>query len=211
VRSDLTYVVNPALTAATLQSATSSPVVINIPVKFTATPTGGTHVQYRFQVVYTPSGGTMTTLVLRDWTPGANTITWTPTIATSYTVQVYANEVGGSGDVHSDLIYVVNPVLTAVTLHGSASSPVVVNTPVTFTATPTGGTHVQYRFQVVYTPSGGTRTTLVLRDWTLGANTVTWTPTTAGAYTMQVYANEVGSSGYVRSDLTYTVSAPTGP
>jgi hypothetical protein len=155
------YVIFTPLTAVTLAGVPTSPVVVNTPVTLTATPNGGNNVEYRFQMVYTPTGGIKTTTLLRDWMPGANTCLWTPVNAGKYALQVLARETGAVTYLYYTLTFNVTTPLSKVTLMVTPTGPISVAMPVNLVATPTGGTNVQYRFQVVYTPSGGTKTTVL--------------------------------------------------
>ena len=74
----------------------------------------------------------------------------------------------------------------------SPASPQPVNVPVTLTATATGGSHVEYKFEV----RTSTTTYSLLRDWSTD-NTATWTPTTPGGYYLRVSAREQGTTKVV--------------
>ena len=72
---------------------------------------------------------------------------------------VWARLVGHTAnyDQYAAITYQITvPPLTAVALSATPASPQPVNTPITLTATPTGGGgQVQYQFRVGYTDSGG--------------------------------------------------------
>lgn len=78
--------------------------------------------------------------------------------------------------------------LSSVRLVTSPRTPVAVGTSVTLTAVPTGGTAVRYWFRV---QSGTVWTDLHPYS---AAATCTWTPKTAGSYTLQVLAKEATSA-----------------
>ena len=151
-------------------------------------------VQYLFRVGYTDAAGWHWTNLNGSYTTTA-TCTWTPTTAGTYTLVVWARVVGHTAnyDQYAAQGYQVTvPPLTAVALtaippHRSRS-----NTPITLTATPTGGGgQVQYLFRVGYTDAAGWHWTNLNSGYTITA-TCTWTPATAGTYTLVVWARILG-------------------
>jgi hypothetical protein len=195
----------PPLTAVNLTASPAPPKPVGTAVTLTATPTGGVNVDFRFRVGYV-AGGVWTWSVLREWGAG-RTCAWTPTVARTYTLQVYAREAGTTTTFLKSIGYTVTPPLTAVALAASPGSPQLANTAITLTATPTGGAVVQCLFRVGYT-SGGAWTWTIIRGW--GASrTCTWTPSAAQTYTVQVQAREAGTTTplFVRS-LSYTITPP---
>ena len=89
------------------------------------------------------------------------------------------------------------------TLTASPASPRPVNTPITLTATATGGTKVLYQFEIA--PSTDTTYT-VLRAYS-GYRTCTWTPTIPGGYYLRVTAREQGLTKGVMATITYRITA----
>ena len=72
------------------------------------------------------------------------------------------------------------------------ASPQPVNTAIKLTATPTGGGgQVQYLFRVGYSDAAGWHWTNINGTYTTTAS-CTWTPATAGTFTLVVWARLVG-------------------
>ena len=209
LQNDLFYTVSAAsaVSAVSLSAAPASPQVVNTAIKLTAKPTGGISVQYEF--IATSSAGVAT--ILENYGTAA-TCTWTPTTAGTYALQVYAREAGATqnNNITSKMSYTITalttPPLSAVNLTVAPASPQATNTAITLTATPTGGSAIQYLFTA--TPSGGTAVTLE----NYGTSpTCVWTPTTAGTYTLQVSARQTGTTQNtaITKQVSYTISAPT--
>lgn len=175
----------PLSVSSVLASPSSG--VVGTPVTWTATATGGTApYSYKF---YVTSGAGWT--VGRDWN-SSNSWTWAPASPGSYTVQVWARN---SGSVATyDAWANASPVTMTASpasitgLSASPSFPVAAGTPMTLTATATGGT-APYTYKLfAYNGSAWT----VVQDWTT-SNTFSWTPSTAGTYTFQVWLRNAGS------------------
>ncbi len=179
------------VSSVTLTASPASPRLVNTPVTFTATATGGeTSKEYQF-AVKDPVSGVMT--VLQQYGP-SNTFPYTPTAAGTYTIRVYVRNVGSPVSYEAarwftDSAVTSSPV-TTVTLAASPAGPRLVNTPATFTATATGGGESkEYQF-AVKDPVSGVMT--VIQPYG-PSNTFPYTPTAAGMYTIRVYARNVGS------------------
>jgi cell wall-associated protease len=189
------------LTAVNLSTDPASPVPTGAAVTLAATPTGGSDPQYSFAVYLVGSGWS----VLQAY--GADTTcTWTPSAAGSYVLQVAARESGSTAAyaAYAQVPFTVTGVpLTGVNLSTNSVSPVQVNTAVTLTATPVGGTDPQYSFAVYLVGSGWS----VLQAYGADA-TCTWTPSAAGSYVLQVVTRESGSTAaYAAYDqLPFTVT-----
>ena len=204
VNKTLSYTITPALTAVALAASPAAPQAINTSITLTATATGGASVQYQFQSGVA-SGETTTWTTLQAYGATA-TYTWKPATAASYSLRALARE-GASGTPVTSAVatYLITPTPpSAVTLTASPASPKPVNTAITLTSVATGGTNVQYKFEV------GTGTTTIayttLRDFGASA-TATWTPTTAAAYTLRVTARESGlPATTVLKTLAYTIT-----
>lgn len=96
----------------------------------------------------------------------------------------------------------VAPALAGVTLTGSPNPPLDPGTPVTLTASATGGYQVQFKFMV--NSGSGWQT---IRAYQSG-NTCVWTPSQSGYYSLKVYArNSVSTAAYdaTSSELGYAV------
>ena len=112
---------------------------------------------------------------------------WTPTSAGTFTLVVWARIIGhtASYDKYAVLSYqVTTQPLSAVALAVTPGSPQAVNTPITLTATPTGGSGlVQYLFRVGYEDAAGWHWTNLTASYSTTASCM-WTPATTGAYTL---------------------------
>ena len=166
-------------------------------ITWTAASSGGTGtVQYCFYVF---KDGKIDT---RGAFGTANVFTYTPTAAGTYTVRVYAkdgtgttlNLTGGAVTVSGDPLMVI----------GAAANQksVTVGTEIKWTAAATGGVGtLQYCFYVFRNGS------VVQRGSYSTAATFTYTPATAGTYTVRVYVKDgSGASAILESQGPVTVS-----
>ncbi len=190
----------------------ASPVVAGTALTLTATATGGT-APYQFKWwVWNGSAWT----VAREWGTG-NTLTWTPPAPGNYEVHAWVRNNGVTADTWQAwgrLTYTVTaaptaslPTMSSVT--ATQASPQVAGTPLTLTATATGGT-APYQFKWwVWNGSAWT----VAREWGTG-NTLTWTPTVPGAYEVHAWVRNNGVTAdtwQAWGRLAYTVTATPAP
>ena len=190
------------LTAVSVTSSCSSPQLNNTSITLTATATGGTNVQYQFWA-YNPAA-------TPAWNPlqaysSMNTCNWIPVVAGNYFLSITAKDGATGVEVNTTTWFAIvsGPPLTAVSVMPSVPSPVQVNTPITLTATATGGSNVQYQFWV-YNPA-------VTPAWSLlqaysPSNTCSWTPTTAGASLLSITAQDGVTGTEVNTTLWYTIT-----
>jgi pimeloyl-ACP methyl ester carboxylesterase len=166
------------------------------PVDLRAIPTGGRAVEYLFRIGQR-SGTQWLWTTIRPYS--AEPIgRWTPTTPGQYALVVWARE-GGSPvnyTCYQSIAYTLYAPLTGVALAAAPASPPR-GTPVTLTATPTGGKTVQYQFRQRYRAPGST----VWSGWTTVRNYSAtpvhlWQPAAAGTYTLAVYGRELGSMAY---------------
>jgi hypothetical protein len=197
----MTYVVTaPSLTVTSLLSTPASSATTNTPVVWSASVSGGTGpYTYRF-VLWNGSSWS----VGQDWSAAA-TWTWTPSVAGSYSVQVWARNAGSSAAYdawRSSGTFMVTG-LAPLTIVLGTPPTVLLGQPNLFSAQATGGTSpLTYKFLLF----NGT-TWSVGQDWST-SNTWSWTPSTAGTYTVQVWGRNAGSANVYDawSGKTFTVS-----
>ncbi len=168
----------------------------------TAQATGGDNLRYQFWVG-DPTATNWT--LLQDYS-SSNTLAWTPGTAGTFPLVVRVKEATSTKmyDLQNHLFYpVVTTALSGVSLSTSPTSPQPTNTTVTLTATPVGGTAVQYQF--VATTSAGVPT--VLQSYATFPS-VSWTPTTADTYSLQVLARETGTTQNpaIQAQQSYVIS-----
>jgi hypothetical protein len=171
--------VSATVSAVTLVADKTTPQATNMPVTFTATPAGGSapH-QYQWLVNdgtgWVPAG---------TWTTSSQFV-WTPATANAgYFVAVRVRSAGNTADAGeasaSTPFAITAPVIlrvSTVTLVADKTAPQATNVPVTFTATPAGGSAPhQYQWLV----NDGTGWAPV-GTWTTSSQFV-WTPSTANA------------------------------
>ena len=193
----------PALTAVSAACSPASPQTVSTPITLTATATGGLNVQYQFWV-YNRAGNPAWSQVQAY--SSQNSCTWTPTSAGSYLLSVTAKDGYTGTEVNQTYWYTVNPsptALSAVSVNSSPASPQAVNTPISLTATATGGTNVQYQFWV-YNPSGTPAWSQLQAYASL--STCTWKPTSAGPYLLSVTAKDGATGTEVNQTCWYTIS-----
>jgi hypothetical protein len=189
------FVINgpPAVTMTSFTSSVSFPAPVFSPITWTATATGGVGpLLYQFWRLRQGVGWTM----VQDYST-LNTFSWTPVEADagSYVLQVWVKSSLSSAafDAWSSTgnfqISPPGPVqITSVA--ATVTFPAPVGTPITLSATATGGSPpVQFKFWL----RDGSGVWSVLQDYSPVSN-VTWTPTQAGSYIVQVWARSNGSA-----------------
>jgi len=194
----------PPLTALTMAVAPTTGIV-NQPVTITAQATGGSNLTYQFWVG-DPTATYWT--LLRDYA-ASSAINWTSTSVGTFPLVARVRSGGSTNqyDLQSYLFYPVAapPALSAVSLSVSPASPQPINSAITMTAKPTGGTNVQYQFW--FGVANGTAITWsALNSAYQSASTVTWTTSVAGTYHLKVDARETGGQTNVESsDTVYSI------
>jgi hypothetical protein len=169
------------------------PFVPGVGVTWTATATGGVApLQYEFWLY---NYGTTNWTVLQGYS-SASQVTWTPAAVGTYGLQVWVRSAGSVasyegwqnyGPFEVKLAPVMVTELTTATVF-----PVPPHTPVTWTATATGGTApLEYQFWLYHFQ---TATWALLRAYGPEAS-VTWTPSEVGQYRVQVWVRSVGAVG----------------
>ena len=181
------------VSSVTMTADKVAPQPPNTAITFTAQPTGGVApYQYKWLV----SDGTTST-VAANWS-ASNRFTWTPSTANAnYRVTVWVRSSGNTIDAFEAMTSTVfaiapatTPTTTSVNLVANRVAPQPPLTPITWTATPTGGvTPHQYKWLV----SDGT-TTAVVASWST-TNSFVWTPSTANAnYQVTVWVRSAGNT-----------------
>ena len=212
--AQMAYVVNtppPAsVTSVALTSNAASPQNSGTAITFTANSSGGV-APHQFKFLVSQGGGAAQGV--RDWST-ATTYTWTPPTAGTYTVIVWARSAGVTVDAaqaSAQMAYVVNTPppasVTSVALTSTAASPQNTGTAITFTANSSGGV-APHQFKFLVQPAGGAAQGV--RDWST-ATTYTWTPPTAGTYTVIVWARSAGvtvDAAQASAQMAYVVNTP---
>jgi len=198
------------VTSATLTSTVASPQNTNTAVTFTASATGGAAPQ-QFKFLVQPAGGAAQ--VMQPWST-ATTYAWTPTTAGTYTVIVWARSAGVTVDAaqaSAQVAYVVNTPppaqVTSAALTSTVASPQNTGTAITFIANSSGG-EAPHQFKFLVQPAGGAAQ--VMQPWST-ATTYAWTPTTAGTYTVIVWARSARvtvDAAQASAQMTYIVNTP---
>ena len=197
----------PAWSAATTLSAVafstnvSSPQQLGTSILLTATATGGTSVQYQFWVYN--ANATPAWSQLQAYSSSA-TCLWTPTASGSYYLSATAMDNSSGIVVNQTLWYTIIAGLSALSVSAAPLSPQPVGMPITFTATATGGTNVQYQYWLYN--ANATPAWQQLQPYSAQAS-YTWTPLQVGNYLLSVTARD--SSGIIVNDmLWYTIGIP---
>jgi len=181
-----------AVNTVTMTADKPAPQPIGASVTFTALPTGGV-APYQYKWIVT-NGGASTVAV--NWTT-SNSFTWTPTENANYAVSVWVRSSGNAADVLEASTYLAFSIApataagaTTVALTANRVAPQAPFTPITWTATPTGGVAPhQYKWRVF----DGT-TWSVSANWS-PTNSFIWTPSTANAnYRVEVWLRSAGST-----------------
>ncbi len=215
VASEGTATLNYVLTAPPAPSVKlavtpASPQTAGTQVTFTATGSGGTgNYEYAFQRI---EGGAWTTIQPYS---AVNTWTWDTTgnPLTTYSIRAIIRNVGSTAAYEglASLSFTLStPPKPTVKLAATPASPQVIGTPVTFTATGSGGTgSYEYSFQVL---EGGVWNTLQAYS---GTDTFTWDTTgkAASTYSVRVLIRNAGSTAASEGSLalSYAVTAPPKP
>jgi hypothetical protein len=185
-----TYVPPAQITAIT--PSTTPPLLPNVAVTFTATATGGVApLQYQFHLY---DGQSATWSQLQAYST-SNQVTWTPTALGSYRVQVWVRSAASTANYDSYLdtaqFEVAIPPVVVTDLTTPTVFPVAPGVAITWTATAAGGQGtLQYKF---YLHNEGTASWTVLQDYG-ASNQLTWTPSTVGTYSVQVWVRSPGST-----------------
>ena len=187
-----TFEIQPAQLQLTSNSV--FPVPPSATVLWTASvPDPSLSLEYSF-FLYDRSKGTWSNV--RPYGPG-NTFAWTPGNAGSYALQVWARRKGSTAAYEvwrgTEYLEVSSSPARMTSLTTASALPGRSGTPVTWTATASGGTTtaLEYRF-VLYSASSGWR---IVSDYS-ASRTLTWTPGVQDAEThaLQVWVRSVGST-----------------
>jgi len=192
----LTVDFSAPLALTNLTANMTAPQIVGTPITFAATAANGT-APYAYKWWVSSDNG-VTWTMLQNWS-GSNTYTWTPTVANSaFRVGVWVRSANNTTDAYDNpqsngsIAFPVNPAsqLTLTGLTSSLPSGQPVGTPITFTASASGGfAPYQYKWFV----SDG-KTWKEMQTWS-SSNTWTWTPTSAGGNTrVAVWVRSAGST-----------------
>jgi hypothetical protein len=205
-RTEMTYVVNGGkVTNVQVNSDLSSPQVLGTPISLKASSVGSLEPEYRF---FIRENGNLTTLQEYG---NSDSITWTPSHSGIYTIIVHAKDKMASGadlrfEARTEMTYVVNGgKVTNVQLSSDLPSPQALGTAITFKATSVGSLDPEYRFFVLENGN-----LITLQEYG-NSDTITWTPSLPGTYTIIVHARDKMAPGAgflyeARTELTFIVS-----
>ena len=194
-------VTGSTLTGLSVTASPTTSSAINTPVTFTAAATGGSNVQYQFWIY--------NAMAIPAWSQlqgysSTATCVWTPTAPGNYLLSATAQD-GATGTLLNQMLWytVTSTPLTAVSIATAPTSPQPAATSITITATPVGGTNVQYQLWV-YNPAA-------LPAWSqlqtyTASPILVWTPMAAGSYLLSVTAQDIPTGTAANVLCWYTIT-----
>jgi FtsP/CotA-like multicopper oxidase with cupredoxin domain len=187
-RSMAYRITQPAIVVNTLTSDVNSPQQVGTTITFSATATGGTGSYESRWGVWTSA----TDWIYTAWAPGIPSFPWTPAQAASAHVGVWVRDAGttAAGATRSVAYSITQAPITVNSLTTDLSSPQVVNTTITFSATATGGTGSYESRWGVWTSA----TNWVFTAWAPGVSSFPWTPTQAASAYVGVWVRNAGAT-----------------
>jgi hypothetical protein len=198
----------PPVIITNVALSASCPLTLGTSAIWLASAFGGSPpLQFKFWL-HDKTSGAWT--LLRDYSTSSSAF-WQPASAGAFSVQVWVRSAGSSADYEawqsSAVCSVVAVPPTVVTSLTATPSPGAVATPVTWTATASGGVPpLQYKFWIRDETTG---VWSVLQEYS-PQNQAPWTPSAAGAYTAQVWVRSALSPGSAEAwrNSAYLVAAP---
>ena len=179
-------IINPPLVLSSLSPNPTSPQASNTAITWTATASGGVGaLTYKFQTWHSSTG------ILTPQTGSSNTYAWTPaTVGSNYVKVIVTDTVGQSADSGWIAYQITNPSVVLTSMTPNPTSPQVANTPITWTATASGGTGaLTYKFQTWHSSTG------ILTPQNGSSNIYAWTPATVGSnYVKVIVTDSIGQS-----------------
>jgi len=204
--SGLSFTILPM--AVTVTATPSSPQPAGMPLTFTAAVAGGTAPQ-QCKWFWTTDPSWRTYSLLRGWQACTTPVPWTPTVAGTYQIGVWARSSGNTVDYpETSAVLPVTVMPPIVTVTATLPSPQIVGTPLSLTATVTGGIAPQ-ECKWLWTTDPAWATYTTLRTWQACSTPVSWTPTVAGSYQIGLWARSAGNTvDYPEASaaLAYTVT-----
>ena len=200
-----TVTVNVVPTKVSLVVSPPAPQLPQTPITFVAAGSGGSgSYEYQFSIKTTGNGYSITQPY-----SSTNSWTWTPADTGPYDIKVDIRSAGSPVDSEAAAYYFyyqIETPATSVTLVAEQPAPQPPGTPVTFTASATGGSGpYEYRFWI--NNGNGYAVTQEYGS----SNTFVWTPTKPGIYDIMVdtraYGSNVLRDAYITL-LSYQVSPP---
>jgi Fibronectin type III domain len=168
------------------------PLLAGTPVTWTTTASSlRGPVQYKF-LMYSPQTGW---IIAQDYTQNPS-FTWTPgwsDLGSNHVVQVWVRSIGSPAPYEAWVATnAFDVVPSSVQLTADVDFPTPPGNPVRWTATVAGASSVQLEYKfLLFSQATGAWT--VLRDYAT-SNQASWTPTTTGNYSLQLWARRVGST-----------------
>ena len=191
------------LSAVSVTPSPASPQPVNTPITLTAKATGGSDVQFQFWVYNANASPAWSQLQGYSASP---TCTWTPATAGNYLLSATAQDESTGAGVNTMLWYVVTGgPLVSVSATAAPASPQPINTQVTFTATATGGTSLQYQFWVYNANASPAWSQL---QGYSASTTCAWTPGVTGDYLLSVTALDSATGTAANTTFWYTIGTP---
>ena len=181
------------VTAVTISSDKAAPQAPNTSITFTASPTGGI-APYSYKWLISDGA----TSVASGWSTSNRTV-WTPTVANAnYRITVWVRSGSNTADSPEAQTSVSYPIgstqtpttVTAVALAANRVAPQPAFTPITWTATATGGTSPLAYKWLLFDGANWTN----LTEWS-SQNVFTWTPSSSNAlYQVGVWVKSAGNA-----------------
>lgn len=176
------------------------------PIRITVSSEGNAEPEYRFFIRDTK--GNLTTL--QEYGP-SDSVTWTPSSPGTYTIIVHAKDKYKLGlnyfyESRTEIPYkIIDNKVEKVSVNSDRTSPQIAGGSVTFTAASEGSNNTEYRFFV----RDGKGNLTTLQEYS-ESNTLTWSPTQPGNYTIIVHAKDKSKSGAnyyyeARTEMPYQV------
>ena len=193
----------------TLSASPAGESPTDLPLAITGTATGFAQPQYKLWIIGPHSGSGSSWLALGSYST-LRTFTWTPTVAGTYELRLWARETGSTAqyELSVSLAHRVSTNPQKLVVTSSPTGGGVLGQSVTITGSATGFTRPQYKLWIIG-PHNGTTSTWVTMGSYSDTRTFVWVPPAVGTFEFQMWVREYGSTSQkdLSKSLTYAVAA----